>query len=290
MNPLSRTAQLVRLIIVEGKFRHSGYRFENARRKALQELEEFCRVPHKKRNFKSPFVQYWFGQAAFIKNAFRSQGGHLCVASLKLCYIRNPKAASTALSYAMLTACYPELRKRVITPETVNFLADSNLHRKSADAIQDNVYFTVVRNPFARIVSVYREFFERKRSDFIYADYLFGIFRQDLSFKDFVSIVRMIPDKLKDQHLRPQHTFLKFYERRGIQVRILKLEEPQAVGDFLSGYGLAFKALNQSDNYDYRTYYDEHTLELVHRLYEEDMRRFSYAPIMAEIKSFWVSE
>ncbi|MEX1239501.1 MAG: sulfotransferase family 2 domain-containing protein [Cyclobacteriaceae bacterium] len=288
MNRLFRVAHLIRLILTEGKFRHSGHDFQNARSKALEGLTQFCPAPDgtiKNRPvLKNPFVRSWFGQAVFIKNALKRKGRHLSAPALNLCYIRNPKAASTALTYAMLSACHPELKDFALTPEKINFLADVTLNQQLSSAQREWVFFSVVRNPFARIVSVYREFFERRHDHFLYEDYLFGILREDHSFRQFLHILQVIPDRLKDQHLTPQYTLLTFYERQGVQVKILKLEEPEAVHQFLYPYGLTLKAINKREAYDYRTYFDKETLELVYRLYHKDIHHFGYEAVLLELK------
>ena len=280
MNTLYRAAQLVRLIILEGKILHGGHYIPDVRRQALQDLHQFCPLPNGNTNKhfipEWPWLRYWLGQLAFFKNAFKRQGGHLSAPAVRLCYIRNPKAASTALSYLMLSANYQELKHFSITREKINFLTDVNLNRQLSAVDRKALFFTVVRNPFARIVSAYRQFFEQQQDLLIYEDYLFGVLRSYHSFKDFLNIIKLIPDILKDQHLKPQHTFLTFYERQGIEVKILKLEERDTVEEFFYAYGLTLKPLNQSDAYDYRAYYDEDTLKLVHQLYDEDIRRFGY--------------
>src|SRR5687768_11848935 len=114
MNPFFRLARLVRLIIAKGKFRQSGPDFQNVRRQSLDGLSEFYptrgEMISPRRSLRNPFLHNLFGQAAYIKNAFKRQGGHLSVPALNICYIRNPKAASTALVYAMLSARYPRLK------------------------------------------------------------------------------------------------------------------------------------------------------------------------------------
>lgn len=287
MTTLFRLAHLIRLIIAKGKLQNRGPDFQNARRKALEGLTQFCPPTGKvsnRRTLKNPFPGYWSGQAAYIKNAFKSTGGHIFLPDQNICYIRNPKAASTALVYAMLSARYPELEDVALSPEKINFLADANLEGQVPSSQSKAVFFTVVRNPFARIVSVYREFFKRKHDHFIYADYLFGILNKDDSFEQFVNTLQMIPDRLKDQHLKPQHTLLTFYERKGVGVKILKLEEPETIRKFLSAYGLTLKAINRSDAYDYRTYFDKNTLERVYQLYQKDINLFDYEGIVQELK------
>jgi hypothetical protein len=87
-----------------------------------------------------------------------------------------------------------------------------------------------------------------------------------------------------DQHLKPQHTLLPYYERKGVQVKILKLEEPEALHEFLHSYGLTLKAINKSEEYDYRTYFDKETLGLAYRLYQKDIHHFGYEAVLLELK------
>jgi hypothetical protein len=155
---------------------------------------------------------------------------------------------------------------------------------------EKGTFFTVVRNPFARIVSVYRAFFENKGVHFIYEDYLFGIFRHTASFREFVETVQLIPDLLKDQHLRPQHLFLQYYHRQKIQVHVFALEEPAAWSDFLRRYTMEIPMVHVSDPpYDYRAYFDSTSLQIVFSLYQTDILHFGYEPAYRDLKR-WVQD
>jgi len=294
MNSIPRVALLVRLILSDGKFRHSGHDPRNIRREALAELSRFlprdAQMPvdgngGKKWLKKNPFIRSWHSQAAFVKDAFRKKGRHLWAPAANVCYVRNPKAASTSLSYALLSARYPELKDFRLTPQKINFLADINLREGLSGDEKKAEFFTVVRNPFARLVSVYREFFEKQNAQFIYEDYLFGILRKELSFSDFVKRLELIPDRLKDQHLRPQHCFLNFYERNKVAVRILRLEESQDINAFMERHGLTLEKFNTAEfQYDYRHYYDRETVRAVYNIYKDDVARFGYASAYDEIR------
>jgi hypothetical protein len=295
MKKVIRLASLMVLIVRRGKFRHSGYDYEKARKQMLSDVMQFSPVPSQKDQQRSPrrrwffgnnYVKAWSTQAAFAKNALKSKAGHISAPHLNLSYIRIPKAASTALSSAMLHARFPELKKYAMPAEKINFLTDVNLQKDSGFKERKGIFFTVIRNPFSRIVSVYREFFERQSFPFIYEDYLFGILRKNLSFKEFLNVVQLIPDNLKDQHLKPQNLFLKWYQANNISVRILKLEEPATLKNFLSRYDLPLESINKSEQaYDYREYYDQEILELVHDLYSEDIFVFGYEEVYQQLKT-----
>jgi hypothetical protein len=259
----------------------------------LQDLSQFCPpIPFrgtgwhlKKRLLKNPYLRSWFAQAAFFRSTRNIQGSHLPVPSLNLSYIRIPRAASTTLCYAMLHARFPELIHHPMSSEKINFLADVTMEKQAPAGGKEPTFFTVVRNPFARIVSVYRNFLERASGPSIYEDYLFGVLTKDLSFKDFVTILEMIPDSLKDQHLKPQECFLRFYRQNQLVVKILALERPEAIASFLSSYNIPFGYHNRSgEDYDYRTYYDRETLRRVYSLYRADVGLFGYQQLYEELE------
>ena len=288
---LSTFIRFLDLIRQQGKFRSkNGFDFNRDRLERLVPLRRYCPVDDhsehgiKTRIVKNPYLRPWVADAAYIKQAIKPKGGHLTVVPLGICYIRIPRAASTSISYSMLGANFPELKNDSPSVEQINALTDVHLRRRLTDNEKQMVFFTAVRNPFERIVSVYREFFEQKRGHFIYEDYLFGILRRNLSFKEFAERVKLIPDVLKDQHLKPQHHFLRFYEQNKLAVRILKLEQPEILKDFLHESGLNFDTLNQSDTpYDYRQYYDPDTVRAVKSIYAGDVTRFGYEHIAAEL-------
>jgi hypothetical protein len=166
---------------------------------------------------------------------------------------------------------YPTLTQKTITETQLNFLTDLNLQTESSNP---SVFFTIVRNPFTRLVSVYRDLFENK-GHYIYRDYLFGILPQQISFSEFVERLSRIPDRLKDQHLKPQHAFLKYYEQKSLEVKVFKLEEPEPLNQFLNQRDLSLPHINKSTA-PYDSYYDLNTFNLVREVYKGDINRFAY--------------
>lgn len=280
-NTLHKYVKLTGLIIRHGRFRHSGENFNALREEALKELQEF--IPDQPSRAitqrggttsspdVSPIYQNFKAQSAFIKNSLKIRGGHLTFKNLS--YIRIPKSASTSMCQELLEKKYPTLTQKKISGKEINFLTDVNLEVKATGS---SIFFTIVRNPFSRLVSVYRDFFENK-DHYIYRDYLFGILPQQLTFSEFINRISSIPDRLKDQHIRPQHSFLEYYRRKKLEIKIFKLEESEKLNQFLNQQGMKFPHVNKSDvHYDYRSYYDAVLLQKVHELYQIDVEKFGY--------------
>lgn len=265
--------QLLSLVIQHGTFRHSGENFNQTRQQSLKELQEFIpSIDSHKLN--SGTTNSIIAQAAFIKNSFQRKGGHLTAGQLS--YIRIPKSASTSMSSALLEKIYPTLNQHKLNEVQINFLTDVNIQAHLED--MSKTYFTIVRNPFSRLVSVYHDFYDNKDSHFIYRDYLFGILPQSLSFAEFVDRISCIPDRLKDQHIKPQHLLLQYYEKQNISVKVFKLEDPEKLSAFLKEHALQLPYHNKSRvAYDYRQYYTPSLLKKVSALYQSDLEKFGYS-------------
>lgn len=281
---LQLAAQLVRY----GTLRPQGPDFRINRAKSLASLQEFIPPASRERLAAVPsaqattVVKNLTGQLAFIRAAFRVNGGHLRGSSVA--YVRIPKSANTSIGYAMLVSQYPALRDRNVTETQINFLTDVNLH--AGITADSEKFFTVVRNPFARLVSVYRDFFETQHESFLYADYLFGILPPHVSFAEFITRISKIPDRLKDQHVKPQHLFLKPYEQAGKTVTVFKLEARDALESFLQANGMELVHRNKRGAaYDYTAYYTPDLVEKVYALYQTDIERFGYGAEYEALKA-----
>jgi hypothetical protein len=267
--------QLTWLIFSHGRLRHSGEDFNTDREESVKELQDF--IPHRvgdsgrRPTSQNGIIKNLLAQASFLKNSLNKAGGHLTVNGVS--YIRIPKAASTSMSKALLEKMYPTLTQKTITETQVNFITDLNLQ---IEVVEHPIFFTIVRNPFSRLVSVYRDLLENK-DHYIYRDYLFGILPQQISFSEFIERISRIPDRLKDQHLKPQHAFLKYYEQKNLAVKVFKLEEPEPLNQFLNQYDLKMPHINKSSGpYDYRSYYNWNTFNQVREVYQADIDRFGY--------------
>lgn len=285
---LIKYLQLAALILKHGSLRHNGQNFNTNRAKNLEKLKEFIPSPSafhspkpKADSGKKSSGKNLVAQAAFIKSSFQNSGGHLSVQNLA--YIRIPKAANTSLSYALLAKQYPALTEKNPDETQINFLTD--VHLKEVNEFGSETFFTVVRNPFARLVSVYRDFFETHRSEFIYADYLFGILPQTISFPEFIDRISRIPDRLKDQHLRLQHLFISPYEKKGIAVKVLKLENTLELKSFFAERSMQLTHQNKSAQpYDYTLYYNQASLRQAYEICQADLSKFGYQQDYEQLK------
>lgn len=279
---------LLYMIVRFGRLKHSGKDFNKERAEALQTLQAFVPKssapliplgwldPVKTFFMKSAYLRSIITQASLAKESVTPHGGHIHAAFLNISYIRIPKSASTSLSYSMLKTIYPGLSAIPLDSKEINFLTDANLRRSISSSDSNDIFFTVVRNPFARIVSVYRDYLESPGEN-VFEDYLFGILSKGLSFKDFIKRVEGIPDMLKEPHLKPQHHFIDYYRKKNPNIVILNLEKPEEVNSFLSIYSLEMPVLNaSSDSYDFRDFYDQETFERVARMYRIDVKMFRY--------------
>ena len=281
---LFQWARFILLIVNQGSLRGKAYDYGHARALVRKEFPQLC--PGEQKIAGGKTRSYLLGQAAFIKNSFSTKGSHLSAPGIKLAYIRNPKAASTSLAYFMLKVLYPEIQNYLLSAEKINTLTDINLSTEFEASENSFTFFTVVRNPFARLVSVYRSFFEKTSNHFIYDDYLFGILKKDMSFGEFVNILQIIPDVLKDQHVKAQHSLLQYYSKKNIDVQIFHLESPEDVKTFLSHYSASLSILNKDElPYDYRSYYNADILEKVYRLYADDIKCFGYEQQYLDLRS-----
>lgn len=289
---------LLYMILRFGKWKHSGRDINRERNEALGKFPSF--VPSrtwfaqltnfsmlKKILMRNAYLRNLITQSAFLKDSITPHGGHLHAPFLNVSYIRIPKSASTSLSWIMLEVLYPDLKGNMPDAATINFLTDVNIRRSVSQEDADDIFFTVVRNPFARIVSVYRDFVSSTARDHVFEDYLFGILRTDLSFREFVKRVEGIPDLLKDPHLKPQHHFIDFYKRKNPNVVILPIEKPDEIKYFLFIYNLEIPHLNASENsYDYREYYDQESFDWVSRIYKQDIRMFGYESQVRALREY----
>lgn len=270
-------------LIRYGRLSRSGIDFNSARAHELQKFLPFLqnykssKPANAVRSFvlKNPRLHNLIGQAAFIRRSLRQKGKHLYAPSLHLGYVRIPKAASTSLSLIMLEHLEPQLKAQKLNEIQINFLTDSYI-QSGLPADTHLKFFTAVRNPFSRIVSVYRSFFETV-NPFNFEDYLFGIFSKNLTFGQFIQRLSIIPDRLKDDHLKPQTHLLDYYYQKKVNLKVIRLEDTDELKSFLATYNLTVPLLNQSPEfYEYKDYFTPETADLVLKIYKRDVENFHY--------------
>jgi hypothetical protein len=130
--------------------------------------------------------------------------------------------------------------------------------------------FTIVRNPFDRLVSEFCHFKNSKLTE----DY------HHLNFTDFIDVcLKLEPEKRKwifDNHLEPQVDFIDI----NFDIKIFKYENLNECFKWLkdvTGENLEFGHERKSDRKHYREYYEtEDVIRKVEDFYRVDLDYFDY--------------
>jgi Sulfotransferase family len=152
---------------------------------------------------------------------------------------------------------------------------------------RDYFRFAFVRNPWDRLVSCYKDkinfgpghVYNHYKNPFLkYLDEQ-GLFKQDMSFEDFVKVVSQIPDEDAEGHIRSQHKYLEDERGDNLVEFVGKFENLHRDMDYLInrlGVNLATPHLRKTPHKPYWEYYNNNTIQLVQERYKEDIRRFKY--------------
>jgi hypothetical protein len=216
------------------------------------------------------------GNLAYFKSVNQINKNYFMVPSLKIGYIRILKSASTSILKELLPLIDERLKKQILTDKQVDNLAA--FYSQHNIKLYQNQYqlFTIVRNPFQRLVSVYLDLFNTNDYGFVLGTYLFGIFKPTMTFSQFVQTLILIPDKLKEPHFTGQYRTVS--ECGGVnRIKCFRLEKDhQQIIDFLQPLGIRFEHRNKGSDYDYRSFYSLKTANHAFNLYKHDIEIFGY--------------
>jgi chondroitin 4-sulfotransferase 11 len=207
----------------------------------------------------------------------------------KCMYFPVPKAATSSI-------------KRLIA-EMDGRRADGNPHHditldrvwaKHASQYADYLAFTVVRNPWDRLVSCFTDKVAGRLTDptfrgrysvhegFARYNQIFRreLFRPDMSFAEFVRVVAWIPDALADEHFRSQYRMVSTPGGSLLTERMIKFEDLHAgMTELLHELGATafdIEHMHRTRHSDYRSFYSNQTREQVGRMYMRDIKLFDY--------------
>ncbi|HEY8936230.1 MAG TPA: sulfotransferase family 2 domain-containing protein [Cyclobacteriaceae bacterium] len=234
---------------------------------------------HKLRNtlIQIPYVSTLIGNLAYIKNFKKIHRQYFFIDRYKICYVRILKSASTSILKELLPHIDQRLHTEELSDKQIDLLADKYFNPNTSKKNINYQYFTVVRNPFHRIVSVYLDLYDPDNNFFSYQSYLFGIIKREMNFKEFVSVITQIPDSIKSSHFASQHYILM--ASCGLEkIKCFRLEYDQdSLNTFLAGMAMKIPHSNKQNlRYDYRAFYDKNTLSIVYNLYKADVECFDY--------------
>jgi len=155
--------------------------------------------------------------------------------------------------------------------------------------------FTVVRNPFTRIVSCYLDkvLHEKEKSEeFYYEKYPYSI-HPNMSFSDFVKVICSIPDRFADRHFKSQQYTISRYRKPlkyVLKVEYLENDWKKLAGTFQLETELENKNIGKGESSEkeelYFNYYDLNTLEKINKRYKKDIVHFDYQEEYLKLKEF----
>lgn len=182
-------------------------------------------------------------------------------------YLQMPKVASTSL--------IKTIRK---IPDGL-FVSDVEGETRYYYHLPDDFKgfkFTFVRNPFARIVSCYRNKIEDNPVHGLRYYKIIG-FENDYGFESFVRNIVRIPDEWAERHFASQ--YFQAYDKGKLLVDYVGHFETlyDDYEKIKNRYGLGeLEHRNASSSYDYRDYYTVELAELVYQRYKIDFTTFDY--------------
>lgn len=151
--------------------------------------------------------------------------------------------------------------------------------------------FGFVRNPFARLVSLYKDKVVRKRKrqkPSPFDHYLGGLLMEASSFAEFSSWIYQISDDLAEPHFVSQHSVLSCPSGSIKLDFIGKLESVDKDWAYIQEKtGLPdLGHFNQTPKDDWRDYYDLKTAELVYQRYQKDIEAFDYEEAYQDLLAY----
>ena len=207
----------------------------------------------------------------------------------QLIYISIPKVACTSIKAALL-ASGSGYRRQYHQYMDIHTYASQYCRYSLSREHRSYYRFAFVRNPLERLVSCYedkvrrdvqhtgRYYFATSYNNILIRSLFGDCFRSEMSFKEFVTLVAKIPDRLADGHFKSQYSML-YRNNRQIPEYIGHFERLEADWKPLADkYGLdALEHKNPSNSNNWRHYFsDKRIIELAAERYRKDLEAFGY--------------
>ncbi|RKM57875.1 hypothetical protein D6855_12560 [Butyrivibrio sp. CB08] len=198
----------------------------------------------------------------------------------KVIYMVNPKVACSSIQECIIGEKFENENDIHLEMEQRGLI-----HYGCPPKKTENYYkFSIVRNPFSRLVSCYEYRYHKKiivngRLVREYDSYLWGKFSKDEGFKKFADKVCMTPDSLSDQTFISQ-TYLLYDNGKRLVDDIGKIENLQddfAIIRRKSGLGeIGHSNSSTRAQKNWRDYYDQETACRVYERYKNDFEMLGY--------------
>lgn len=202
----------------------------------------------------------------------------------KLVFLGIPKGANSSIKVAMfhLDCGDDQSVHKVMSQFTYN----QYLNRDDKDLY----CFSVVRNPFDRLVSCYYDKVQMLgtgKNNVLY-HYLFGYLRGVSDFASFIRKVSALPDFIMNRHFAPQYYMLYYRSGKCKADFIGKYENlEEDLRPIMEKYNFAplphYNSSNKGKKRDWRDSYTLETAEIVHRKFKKDFEAFGYEDSYREL-------
>jgi hypothetical protein len=156
----------------------------------------------------------------------------------------------------------------------VRILTKQDLEKKHNDGY---TIFTFIRDPFARIRSLYKE----KICEYLFSHFKSMGMKQNMHFRDFVKIIARIPDSNSNDHYKSQHSFLYQNSSKGsnimpfIKVGLLENFDEDLKRIFGKHYRDSFKKFHYRKTNSTTLTIDPDTHRLLEARYREDVNMYN---------------
>ncbi|WP_152965385.1 sulfotransferase family 2 domain-containing protein [Cobetia sp. UCD-24C] len=198
--------------------------------------------------------------------------------SSDMAYVVNPKVACSSIKSALMasngvhvnTACYHDIHAQA---RKMGYIYKNKIPYGKET-------FSVVRNPFDRILSLYINKFVVVRSsshdNFEYKNYKGGVFYPEMSFDEFLEVIVDIPDLMSEKHFKAQN---KILYNDDIKVdHVFKIEEIKIFIDTVKRWypNFSLPHANKGKKIEKENYWNKKNLLLIGDRYSDDLEYFGY--------------
>lgn len=192
----------------------------------------------------------------------------------ELIFIHTPKSGGTSV-HKLLSDNLGETKTKGIIPPHISY---KDLKRSYPSYEIGQKTFAVVRNPFERLVSVYRHLNRPFKLQKFFGENAEKVGAEISTFQDFITNFSL-PDAVwqgKD-HLTSQLEWVKEVDN------IFDLSDTNGIANFLRGFGikdqlphLNKRKISSGFGKLYRTYYDDRAIALVEEKFKWEIDTFGY--------------
>lgn len=167
---------------------------------------------------------------------------------------------------------YYNVPKNASTTLREFFFNNENKHSTAPPSmkLKDYYKFAIVRNPWSRMVSIWREFIKPSRIEQLSKSGVFIV--STISFRDFIKLTL----EFDNHHWQPQSDFIP--ENTDFIGRFENFEEDfNIICEKIGVARCEVPHSNKTNHAHYVEYYDDDTRELVGKMFSGDIERFGYS-------------